>query len=522
VSTGILGFGVWIHHMFATGIAPLTASFFSAGSIVISVPSAVAVFAWIATIYHGRPVFKTPFLFAAGFIVLFVLGGVSGVMTALVPFDWQLTDTYFVVAHLHYVLIGINVFPVLAGLYYWLPKMTGRMLNERLGKWNFWTMFIGFNIGFFPMHIAGLLGMPRRIYTYAPGLGWDTLNLIETIGAFLFGFGLLLFVVNFFWSRRNGARAPANPWDAPTLEWATSSPPPPYNFSIIPLVGSRHPLWENRIVEGTASSDFRSGPVLTEDKQTPGTTPLDAEPLTVFHMPEDSYAPLMLAFSLTVFFYGALVTQLWLAIIGILLVGATMVSWLWPAAELPHAQDLLAKKSLGWWAMVWTVITEASLFAYFLFAYFYLGSMSARAWPPNGPPDLKLAFPNTIVLLASSATMFWAETAIKRDEQGKARLALFITFVLGLIFLIVQGFEYSAKSFGISNDAYSSLFYTITGFHGAHVAVGLLMNLFVQVLAWRGYFNSKKHVAFSNAALYWHFVDAVWVCVFTCLYLVAQ
>ena len=522
VSTGILGFGVWVHHMFATGIAPLTLSFFSAGSVVISIPSAVAVFAWIATVYYGRPVFKTPFLFAAGFIVLFVMGGVSGVMTALVPFDWQLTDTYFVVAHLHYVLIGINVFPVIAGLYYWLPKITGRMLNERLGRWNFWTMFIGFNIAFFPMHIAGLLGMPRRIYTYAPGMGWDSVNFIETIGAFLFAFGLLLFIINFIWSRRNGAIAPENPWDAPTLEWATSSPPPPYNFAVIPIVGSRHPLWENRITEGTTSSDLTGGPLLLEDKQTIGTTPLDADPLTIFHMPEDSYAPICLAVSLTIFFYGALVSSLGLAIIGLLLTLATMVGWLWPAAQLPRIQDVVARKSLAWWAMVWTVVTEACLFAYFLFSYFYLGSMAQRNWPPAGAPDLKLAFPNTIILLLSSGTMFWAEDSAKHDKRGQTRLALFVTFILGVLFLVIQGFEYSGKSFGISHDAYSSLFYTITGFHGAHVAVGLIMNLFVQALAWRGYINSNRHVALSNAALYWHFVDAVWIFVFSSLYLVAR
>jgi heme/copper-type cytochrome/quinol oxidase subunit 1 len=180
VATMIVGFGVWLHHMFATGMPMLSLAFFSAASLVITIPSAVSTFAWIATIWTGKPVLTTPFLFLSSFIILFVIGGVSGVMTGAVPFDFQLTDTYFVVAHLHYVLIGINVFPVIGGIYYWFPKMTGRMMSERLGRWNFWTMFLGFNIGFFPMHIVGLMGMPRRIYTYAPGLGWDTINLITT------------------------------------------------------------------------------------------------------------------------------------------------------------------------------------------------------------------------------------------------------------------------------------------------------------------------------------------------------
>ncbi|HET9726282.1 MAG TPA: cbb3-type cytochrome c oxidase subunit I, partial [Gemmatimonadales bacterium] len=202
VSTGILGFGVWVHHMFATGVAALPGSFFSAASLVITIPSAVAVFAWLATIWLGRPVFRTPFLFMAGFIVLFVIGGVSGVATAAMAFDQQLTDTYFVVAHLHYVLVGINVFGVSAGLYYWFPKLTGRMTSERLGRWSFWVMFLGFNLGFFPMHISGLLGMPRRIVTYPSGLGWDGLNLVTTIGTLVFAGGVLLMVINLLWSLR--------------------------------------------------------------------------------------------------------------------------------------------------------------------------------------------------------------------------------------------------------------------------------------------------------------------------------
>ena len=277
VATGILGFGVWVHHMFSTGLPAMSTDFFSAASMVISIPSAVAVFAWLATIWHGRPVMRTPFLFAAGFIVLFVIGGVSGVVTAAVPFDWQVTDTYFVVAHLHYVLVGINVFPVLAGFYFWLPKMTGRLLDERLGRWNFWTMFIGFNLGFFPMHIAGLLGMPRRVYTYPAGLGWDAVNMITTIGSYVFAIGVLLFLVNVFWSLRRGRVAGPNPWDGPTLEWAVPSPPPAYNFALLPTVGSRHPLWEDRLGEPGGRSRIDEGPALAEGRETLGVSPLDAQ-----------------------------------------------------------------------------------------------------------------------------------------------------------------------------------------------------------------------------------------------------
>ena len=206
VGTMTLGFGVWVHHMFATGLPTLALAFFSGASLIITLPSAVVVFAWIATIWTGRPVITTPFLFFASMIVLFTIGGVSGVMTASAPVDWQLNDTYFVVAHLHYVLIGINVFPVVGAIYYWFPKMTGRLLDERLGRWNFWTMFIGFNAGFLPMHTLGLAGMPRRIYTYPAALGWSTQNLIVSLGSALFAIGVLLLLVNVIVSLQERAR----------------------------------------------------------------------------------------------------------------------------------------------------------------------------------------------------------------------------------------------------------------------------------------------------------------------------
>jgi len=337
IATGLIGFGVWVHHMFATGLPAVSMSFFSGASFLITIPSAIAVFAWIATMWLGKPVWKTPLLFAAGFVVLFVIGGVSGVVTAAVPFDWQVTDTYFVVAHIHYVLIGINVFPVIGAFYYWIPKMTGRMMDETLGKWNFWTMFIGFNLGFFPMHIAGLLGMPRRVYTYPASAGWDTVNLITTIGAFLFAIGVLLFVINFFVSRRRGAFAGSNPWDAGTLEWAMESPPPPYNFAVIPIIRSRLPLWEDQLgdetpgmIPGEGHSHISEGAVLAEGRETFGTSPLEAEPLHVLHMPEDSLWPFLLAIAMLATAYGLVFAQWWLAILGALGTLACLVGWLWP------------------------------------------------------------------------------------------------------------------------------------------------------------------------------------------------
>ena len=273
-------------------------------------------------------------------ILLFVIGGVSGFMTASVPVDLQLTDTYFVVAHIHYVLIGINVFSVVGGIYFWFPKFTGRMLDERLGKLNFWTMFIGFNLAFLPMHVTGLLGMPRRVYTYGAYGGWGPLNLITSIGSFLFAFGLLLLLVNVLKSRKSGDPAGANPWDAYSLEWAVPSPPPPYNFAVIPTVASRYPLWEDRIGEGGIVSTIDRGMLLTEGKQTIGTTAVDAVPDIVLQMADDSYAPFWLATGITIIFVGLLFKSMTVGIIGVAVVVLALVAWLWPSADLREREPM--------------------------------------------------------------------------------------------------------------------------------------------------------------------------------------
>jgi cytochrome c oxidase subunit I len=348
VATMILGFGVWVHHMFATGLPGLGLAFFSGASIAITVPSAVAVFAWIATIWHGRPVINTAFLYFSSMILLFVIGGVSGFMTASVPVDWQLTDTYFVVAHLHYVLIGINVFPVVGAAYFWFPKMTGRLLDEQLGHWNFWTMFIGFNLAFLPMHLTGLLGMPRRVYTYNDYPGWGVLNLVTSAGSLVFALGVLLFFINVAKSLRVGAPATANPWDAPTLEWSVASPPPPYNFAVIPTIASRHPLWESRLSDDDkVLSSLDRGLLLDSGKETIGTSALDASPDMILEMPEDTLAPLILTLGLAGVFVGLLLRN-WIAVsCAAVVVGAGILFWLWPRRDLREREPVAAEVASG-------------------------------------------------------------------------------------------------------------------------------------------------------------------------------
>jgi cytochrome c oxidase subunit I len=286
-----ISYSVWGHHMFATGMGPIADTAFSLSTMVIAVPTGVKIFNWLGTIWGGSIQYRTPMYFALGFVAMFIIGGLSGVMHAVPPADLQQTDTYFVVGHFHYVLFGGSLFALTAGAYYWWPKMFGRLLNERLGKLHFWLMLIGFNLTFFPMHILGLNGMPRRVYTYPEGLGFEALNRVETIGSLILGFSFVIFILNIITTWRRPANAPGDPWNGATLEWSIPSPPQAWNFNEIPVVHSRDPVWELKRERGSLLPE----PPLIAGKG--------------IHLPPPSYWPLVTAIGVPGIFVGVMLSS---------------------------------------------------------------------------------------------------------------------------------------------------------------------------------------------------------------------
>ena len=329
ILVAFLGFGVWVHHMFTVGFATLTTVYFAAASLIIVIPSAIQLFAWIATIMTGTPEFRTPMLFIVGFIVYFILGGLSGITLAAIPFDQQVHDSYYVVAHFHFVIFGAAVFPILGGMYFWFPKVTGRLYHEGVGKASFWLTFVGTFVTFFPMHIVGLLGMPRRNWTYPPGLGWSLLNFIESIGAYILASGLVLIIVNLAVSRFWGAPAGNDPFEGDTLEWSTSSPPPAYNYPVIPTVTSAYPMWDKKDREQDNERLDRGEGLLALGHETPATSAQDAVWDEILSMPSHSIWPPVSALTLAGVFAMLLLHHYWIAFGFLVVGGLSLLGWHW-------------------------------------------------------------------------------------------------------------------------------------------------------------------------------------------------
>lgn len=537
--TGFLSFGLWVHHMYTTGLPELSLYFFAGASLMIAIAAGVQIFAWIGSLWGQRPRLATPLLFVLGFVFIFVLGGLTGVMVAVVPFDWQVHDTYFLVAHFHYVLIGGAVFPMLAGVHYWLPKFSGRMPSERLGQWSFWLTFVGFNTSFFPMHILGLLGMPRRVYTYPASLGLEHLNLLATIGAFVLAAGFLLFVFNILYSARCGAEAPQNPWGGDTLEWTLPSPPGFSLYARLPAVSSRHPLWEQD--EASPKTSPRVQQIIEAlDHQPVGwratllVDVITGQPQAIVRLATPSYMPLVAALGVVLVTVATIAKLFLLIPVGMLISAAAFASWLWPdrkelermrASKLPEETGLpiftTGTQSLGWLGSLFLMIVLGWCVGTLLYVYFYLRLYSPE-WPqgtlplPEGSPA-GLIF---AVLLLAAGAGGGAWRALHRDRPKVMLVNLTIACLLQMLFLGLHLHHQTTIPFSPQANAYGSIFYLLGWGLDGIVLIGLGISGMALVRAWREAEHWKLFLALNvqMTAHFGHFTAAMAVIVYATLY----
>ena len=520
LGTGFLSFGLWVHHMFTTGLPSISLGFFSAASEAVAIPTGIQIFAFIATVMLGTVVRSVPMLYCLGALAIFIVGGLTGVMVAVAPFDFQAHDTYFIVAHLHYVLIGGMLFPVMAGVHYYYPFSRGKQLSRKLGIWSFWLMFLGFNVAFLPMHLTGLLGMPRRVFTYPAGLGLEWLNLTSTVGAFVFAAGFLVFAWDCVRPKRREPDVPRNMWNAGTLEWATPVPVPSYGMRSIPVVNSRYPLWDDKdflpaMDEGRGFlADAKEG-----KRETLVTSVLDAQPVQVLRVGKPTWLPMLAAVGLgAVFIFSTYKLWIPMAAGGVLFLYAVL-RWLWtgtaiipekPTKDIGGGVELplyvSGVRSTGWWAMFITMTGDLTAFLSLIFGYFFFWTIHPN-FPPDGTDGPGWQWPavSAVLVLAS-----WGLTLFARlgNRAGRAQTARWLlggglaAAGAGALALIAgpltTGLDPTANS-------YPAIVWALVVWTVAHLMVGMLMQGYCIARSVFGKMTPEHDADLWNVTLYWHF-----------------
>ncbi|MDI5892635.1 cytochrome c oxidase subunit I [Halomonas rhizosphaerae] len=524
--TGFISFGLWVHHMFTVGIPQLAQAFFSAASMLVAVPTAIQVFVWMATLWLGRPRMTLPMLWILGFLVIFVCGGLTGVMLALVPFNWQVHDTHFVVAHLHYVLVGGMLFPLLAGLYYWLPLVSGRLPSERLGRLGFWLTFLGFNLTFLIMHVTGLLGMPRRVYTYDAGLGWEPYNLVSSVGGFMMAAGIATVLLDLALHARFGRPSPRNPWGADTLEWSLAMPPASYNFASLPRVETRHPLWDNpRLGAEIARGEHALAGSTHGRRELIGSEALTGRVRDIIHLPTSSWWPLAAALMLAVVCISLLMRLYPLALAAFMAAGVLLLRWSWEngghplAAPLGHDEPVdpplhsRTQDGPGRWTMGVALLADGAFFLSLLFGWFYLWAVSPR-WqmPASSPLSLALLLGAGTLLLVAVGWLERRLRALDAGEDAGLAAALYGIAALGglhLLLAVVMLWQAGLAPTASAQDAVLLVGLLYVLLHGGLVS---LLTVLQARRATLGYVSARLPLEPRVVALLWRYqLGSYWI-----------
>jgi len=520
VGTGFLSFGLWVHHMFTTGLPGISLGLFSAASEAVAIPTGVQLFCFLATLLAGRVTRSVPLLFVFGSLVIFVPGGLTGVMVALAPFDVQAHDTFFVVAHLHYVLIGGALFPILAGFYYFYPLVNGKKLSDRLGKIAFWLAFIGFNITFLPMHLTGLRGMPRRVFTYPANMGFDTLNLVSTIGACILASGIAVVVWDLIRPKGKQPLAERNPWGAGTLEWVQEMPGKPWGIRSIPEIDSRYPLWE----QPNFLRDIDEGRFYLPDaeeglRETLVTSTIDAQPQQCQRLPGPSFITLIAALTTGGFFIFGTYHLWWLALVSLVLALGVICYWLWTGTAIIPEKDekdvglglklplyVSGPASVGWWAMCITMFADLTAFVCLVFGYFFFWTVRTD-FPPDPAPGPGVLWPTIAagLLLGAWGLMLGARRWNKHDCRVAFYTGLLLAAglaVAGAGVLLVGPW---VTGLNPQSHVYDATVWLIAIWTALHVAIGALMQLYCVARRGAGHMTARYDVEITNVVLYWHF-----------------